>query len=218
MIQCKYQTQNNTIYTVQVNSVLLNSFNVYIDKDYTDKMCKEGCSLFEKNGGCPPYAPHINNILREKIIFISVLLDTKKFPKKVLKSNYYIKWSFTEVLLTPLANKIGKNIKKELQGYFLASGQCIECKPQKCAVKQGYDCQNKQNKTYSLEATGVLVNKVTENYMGMPLQWWDKKDTKKRPSYMMKVVGVTTNQDLEDKDLNNLVIKSIDEQERTTRI
>jgi predicted metal-binding protein len=202
-LKISYKTGKGNLYPIELGWTSVPSENIPYNKKLTDEACRIGCNLYNRNGGCPPFSPDFKKIIKNRKIatIIYVRLSTGEYPLKVLRGNYYIRWSFVEALLTPFLNKFEKiaNLKEKI--IFLSSGFCRKCRNKRCAVKDGNDCRNPSERTFSLEATGVLVTDIAEKYLGFPLFWWDKNDCIYIPPYMTKVVGLIGNQQIDNSEI-----------------
>lgn len=185
-----YITTQGKPYPLEVGFAVVPSTNVPVDDLTTSEACRKGCRLYGRNGGCPPFAPGFNQIPGDELIVLHAKLMTEHFPERVLKGPYYSRWVFVETFLTPLTNRIGKALASSLKGYFLSSGNCHGCRPKRCAVKDNLPCRAPDKKTFSLEATGVLVTELMKGVFGIELQWWQQQDPAYVPDYMNKVVGI----------------------------
>ena len=134
---------------------------------------------------------------------------TKDFPTKVLNGPYYSRWVFVETFITALTNRIGKRLASELGAFFLSSGYCSSCKPKRCAIKEGNSCAKPDAKTYSLEATGVLVTGLMKNLFGVELQWWRPREPHYIPQYMIKVIGLTREKAFEAEETEHTVLSAL---------
>ncbi|MBU2497885.1 MAG: DUF2284 domain-containing protein, partial [Proteobacteria bacterium] len=178
--QLIYETLKGRKYPLELGYGAIPSSFVPIDKKTTVAACKYGCGLYGRNGGCPPFAPNFNEIPGNELLILYARLETKHYPHRVLSGPYYTKWVLIETLLTPLTNRIGRRIAGLLDGYFLSSGNCQVCRPKRCAVKEGKRCRNPEGRSYSLEATGVLVTELMKRFLGIELDWWRKGE----PAYI----------------------------------
>lgn len=185
-----YRTTQGKPYPLQVGFAVVPIGHVRIDIPATTEACKTGCGLYGRNGGCPPFSPNFDDIPGHELLVLYAKLLTKHFPPRVLSGPYYSRWVFVETFLTPLMNRIGRGLAVCLGGYFLSSGNCQLCRPKRCAVKEGLACRKPKGRTYSLEATGVLVTELMKDVFGLELQWWRRDDPVHIPEYMIKVVGL----------------------------
>jgi predicted metal-binding protein len=200
-----YSTTSGSSYPLEFGYSILASSDVPIDIFSVRNACKTGCNLFGRNGGCPPFAPDFPAISRSALFVFYAKLLTRYYPAKVLNGNYYTRWVFVETFLTSLTTKIGKKVAITTDGVFLASGNCHTCRPRRCAVKEGKPCRDIANRTFSLEATGVLLSRLIPNIFSFDLQWWKKNDHNFTPDYMVKAVGITSNNLEEIPDLANKI-------------
>jgi predicted metal-binding protein len=207
MVNILYKSSTGNIYPLELGWVSVPINKVLFDKKLTEKACLNGCKLYNRNGGCPPFAMDFGQIKNsyENITFIYSKLVTKDYPIKILNGNYYVRWSFVEALLTPFMNRFEKIIHIKEHRLFLSSGFCKKCGNKRCAVKTGKECRNPLERTFSLEATGVLVTKVAEEFLGFRLYWWDKKEMKYLPPYMTKIVAVIGNQEINNSEIFSIL-------------
>ncbi|RJR30444.1 MAG: hypothetical protein C4576_33520 [Desulfobacteraceae bacterium] len=204
-----YRTGTGKEYPLELGYGVMKSDMVPVDHAATSEACKSGCNLYSRNGGCPPYAPNFEKLCGKEIIVLYVKIHTRHYPSRVLAGPYYTRWVFVETFLTSLTNKIGKRLAEDLGGCFVSSGNCHSCRPKRCAVKEGGKCRNPIARTYSLEATGVLVTSLMEQCFGIQLQWWRKQEPSYIPEYMVKVVGVTKKTEIDYGIIRNSVVQSL---------
>jgi len=188
-----YRTRQGKPYPIEIGLAVVPVPCVRVDALATTEACKKGCGLYGRNGGCPPFSPEFHEIPGEEMLILYAKLLTEHFPSRVLHGPYYSRWVFVETFMTPLMNRIGRALTSSLGGYFLSSGNCHSCRPKRCAVKDGLNCRKPQVRTYSLEATGVLVTEMMNDIFGLELQWWRRDDPLHIPKYMVKVVGLKGN-------------------------
>ncbi|HUT70230.1 MAG TPA: DUF2284 domain-containing protein [Desulfatiglandales bacterium] len=189
--QIAYNTIKGNTYPLELGYALLSKKLVPTNREFTTNSCIRGCRLYGRNGGCPPFSPSFSEIGGSEILVLYAKISTSYYPHRILHGSYYIRWVFVETILSPFANRLGRRISKTLCGYFISSGHCSACRPRRCAVKDGKNCRNSSERTYSLESTGVLVTKLMEECFDIELQWWRKGEPSYIPGFMVKVVGVT---------------------------
>lgn len=200
-IKASYLTTTGNNYPLEFGYTLLPSKSMPVDFEATTEACRKGCNLYGRNGGCPPFSPNYFSLCKRYCLILYAKINTQDYPSKVLKGPYYTKWVFVETLLTPLTNKIGKCLQRVLGGQFLSSGHCSSCRPQKCAFKEKKPCRKPKERTFSLEATGIIVTELMKDSFDIELQWWDPKVPELIPEYMIKVIGLTSD---ENFNLNNI--------------
>lgn len=209
-----YTTQNKSrSYPIELSAFHLPTDKLPINTHKTTALCKAGCKNYERNGGCPPFAPSCNEIIekfRDSII-VYIKLLTEDYPPTSLSSNHYIRWNFTESFMPRLLRNIIKPITELLAGISLSSGHCSSCRP--CNLKLGNKiCLNPCNRTFSMEATGIDVSSLMATYSNSPIQWWKKDDPLYIPEYQMRVGIIFYNLDKQPPNINSLFtfIKNID--------
>ncbi|MFZ5452505.1 MAG: DUF2284 domain-containing protein [Thermodesulfobacteriota bacterium] len=204
-----HKTSTGNLYPLSLGWVTIPTNKIPYDKELTNRACLAGCNLYNRNGGCPPFSPDFRQILcnynYRVATFIYAKLLTDDYPERVLRGNYYVKWSLVEALLTPLLNrfKIIADLKNDF--LFLSSGFCKGCGNKKCAVKDRKKCRNPLQRTFSLESTGVIVTDVTKKFLGFELYWWNKQDINYIPPYMVKIVALIGNQPIDNSEIMSIL-------------
>lgn len=189
-----YSTTQGKPYPMEVGFAVVPTRHVWVDVAATSEACRTGCRLYGRNGGCPPFSPRFDDIPGDELLVLHARLLTVHFPPRVISGPYYSRWVFVETFLTPLLNRIGGVLAANLGAYFLSSGNCQVCRPKRCAVKEGLPCRKPAGRTFSLEATGVLVTELMKDAFGLDLQWWNRDNPAHIPAYMIKVVGLKGNE------------------------
>ena len=201
----EYTTTTGKIYPLEIGYSSIPSCLVPLDAEATIKACRNGCTLYGRNGGCPPFSKKFSTICKKHFLVLYTKMLTEFYPPKVLNGPYYTRWVFVETFMTSLTNRIGKNLSSALDGYFLSSGHCGSCGPKRCAVKDGKPCRKPNARTYSLEATGILVTELMRNVFDIELQWWRHKEPDYVPKYMAKIVGLTREGPFEAKETEKAI-------------
>jgi predicted metal-binding protein len=211
-----YKTTTGNYYPLKLGYSIISSSSVPVDQDFTNKACRDGCRLFGLNGGCPPNSPNFKKIAKNYLLLLYIMILTDNYPPKVLKGGYYTRWVFVETFITSLTKNLGERIASDLKGYLLGSGHCISCKPKKCSVKIGYRCKDPKKRTFSLESSGVIVTQLMEETFGIKLEWWNPKDPKYIPNYMLKAVGILSNINFGYKRLDKCIESALNYYKATT--
>lgn len=192
LIQIRYKTGSGKIYPMEIGFGQILSSNVPIDLLATRQACQKGCNLYGRNGGCPPFAPSFTEVCEDNLLIVYAKLLTQYYPEKILNGPFYPRWAFVETFMTTFTNSVGKSIARDLNGYFLSSGNCRSCRPKRCAVKEGKNCRNLYTRTFSLESTGIVVTDLIKQLFNFDLQWWKRSELSYIPGYMVKVIGIST--------------------------
>lgn len=204
-----YMTTTGNVYPLEIGHAFVSSRLVPVNKKVTVEACRNGCKLYGRNGGCPPFSPNFSKICQSHFLVLYARMLTKYYPPKVLNGSYYTRWVFVETFMTSLTNRIGKNLASSLDAYFLSSGNCHSCRPKRCAVKDGKPCRKPDARTYSLEATGVLVTELMKDLFDTELQWWRSKEPDYIPKYMMKVIGLTRERVFDAVETKRAILSAI---------
>lgn len=189
-----YKTYNGNEYPVELGFANISAEEVSCDYEYITGLCRQGCKNFNHSGGCPPFAPAFENIAEEysSAILVFARLHSRYKTWRVWQSNnYYIHYRFQDIILSNLLNKMGKWIRELFAQkiYFLGNGYCAGCGNRKCAYKEGVKkCRFPQKRTFSLEATGVNVEKTLKNVFGIELEWYNRNNFR-QVNYLTKAIG-----------------------------
>ena len=207
--EVEYTTTTGKIYPLEIGYSSIPSGLVPVDTKATIKACRNGCRLYGRNGGCPPFSKKFSKIRRSHSLILYAKMLTEFYPPKVLNGPYYTRWVFVETFMTALTNRIGKKLAAALDGYFLSSGHCCACRPKRCAVKDGKPCRKPDARTYSLEATGILVTELMKDVFDIKLQWWRPKEPDYIPEYMAKVIGLTREKAFESDETERAIVAAL---------
>jgi len=209
LFQVEYHTTTGRQYPLEIGYSSITSGLVPVDAKATIKACRNGCKLYGRNGGCPPFSKKFSKICRSHFLILYAKMLTEFYPPKVLNGPYYTRWVFVETFMTSLTNRIGKKLASALDGYFLSSGHCCSCKPKRCAVKDGKPCRKPDARTYSLEATGILVTELMKGVFDIKLQWWRTKQPDYIPEYMVKVIGLTRERSFDVHETKSAIVSAL---------
>jgi len=207
-----YKTTTGRCYPLELAYDSLPSKLISVNGLATTKACKIGCRLYGRNGGCPPLAPTFSEKWGRHALFLYAKILTENYPPKVLNGPYYTRWVFVETFLTALTNRIGRYLSSELDCYYLGSGHCVSCRPKKCSLKQGDPCKKPNARTYSLEATGILVTELMEKLFGIELKWWRPQEKDYIPEYMIKVIGLFREEKFGEPEVSTAILSSLQDE------
>ncbi|MBW2062367.1 MAG: hypothetical protein JRI95_12530 [Deltaproteobacteria bacterium] len=186
-----YKTGSGNQYPVEVLFHVIQTSEIPYNRELTIAACRNGCRLYGRNGGCPPFAPDFRKISLKRHMALVILakLRTEHYPIRVLQGPYYVRWVFIESTITRLLDKLGRETARTFSTIFLGSGHCLGCKNKKCTFKSGTQkCVNPTERIFSMEATGIIVTDLVEQLFGFPLHWWRPDEPSHVPPYMCKVV------------------------------
>ena len=146
------------------------------------------------------------------VVCMGVMVAAPRFLKifrKYAEIIFYTRWVFVETFITALTNRIGKKLASAIDGYFLSSGHCCACRPKRCAVKEEKPCRKPDARTYSLEATGILVTELMKDVFDIKLQWWRPKEPDYIPKYMLKVIGLTREKAFDSDETKGAIMSAL---------
>lgn len=133
-----------------------------------NKISCEACPRYAKgNLACPPYSPYFPDYIkgsdRALVICYRVYMD------QVRETPGEPKYRTAHMLVRGLLFEELYNYRK--QGYIIAgAGPCLACG--KCVAETGGDvCRDPARLIYSLESLGINLISLSENVLGLRLQW-----------------------------------------------
>ncbi|SEF70291.1 Predicted metal-binding protein [Caloramator fervidus] len=165
--------------------------DLIIDVEKVRNLCKEGCPNYGINGGCPPFSPTADILLKnKKFILLIAKTKTKNFSKE--------RFAKTDTTLNKFLKGIGKYFKQKYAVEFLSPEHCTECK--NCTIKEG--CQNKDKRTISITGTGIVLSEVIEKLFNEKLEWAKEKS----PEKLIKIMCIISDKFTEKilSDLQNV--------------
>ncbi|MCX7903835.1 MAG: DUF2284 domain-containing protein [Caloramator sp.] len=169
--------------------------DLVVDIERVRNYCREGCPNFGVNGGCPPFSPTADQLLKDKIFILAM--------GKIYTANYS-KDEFDEAdkSLNRLLKSIGLFFKEKYGVEFLSPEHCTECDV--CTIKTG--CQKPDRRTISITGTGIMLSETIENLFGEKLEWANDM----LPSKLIKIMCIISDKLTEKiiEELKNLSIKN----------
>lgn len=177
-------------YPLSFESKWIDYHDIVFEPDYIESLCKKGCRNYGHSGGCPPFSPKFDTFADEKkqCLLIITKFDSKYKTEKVKASkNRAIHWKFQDVIVAHFLDKIGRAIHAHYQQtFFLGTGYCMGCPGKKCSYKLQEPCRNPEQRTFSMESTGINVIKTVKNTMGETFYWYTKSN--QNVPYLMKAI------------------------------
>ncbi len=150
--------------------------NIKADRATTIKFCQAKCKCFGINGGCPPYSPIFQSLFpRYKNLFIYYLGIEKETLKFIMDNmSNWTALKVTNKILGYMSLRIGNSLEPNLK--FLSSGACKLCRNGSlCNYGRGIKkCKHPEQRRYSLESTGIMVESITKQLFGFKLEWFKK--------------------------------------------
>lgn len=182
--EIKYFNYENQIYPLEVRWDVFKYSDLTLDINQVRKWCSEGCPHYDVNGGCPPYSPTAEELLKDKeFVLLTCKIETKYVNKLDDKSK------FIENLLCDYMDSLGYKIKESLGIEFLNPGHCRGCK--ECTIETG--CKAPERRVYSITGVGIMLGDAIERLFNIPLQWFTKDS---EPEYVTKIMAFLGNSSL----------------------
>ena len=198
----EHKTDNNKfIIKSYIDSI--KTCKVEHDYELTSYYCETGCKNYRGKYSCPPFSDNFSN-LEDKygsmvvLAFVIPYIDVEKTFNMVKAANVICKTKQRHVL-----DKMAKNFK----GYkILENGSCRLCKT--CALQTKEPCRHPDKMRYSLESTGVRVDKLVKKLFNIDLNWYYKGQKDNFPQFQCVVSGILTNDPEYVKDYLSLTVNN----------
>lgn len=171
----------------------------YYDGTITTRACKDGCVNYDKKWSCPPCSKSYLNIENKysSACLLCFYTDLKHYNDI---KNKYLAVKAANVTLKSLVEKCARDLEAYTGGYSLLSGSCRLCKP--CQRKLNLSCKNPDKMRYSMEATGLNVQKICNDFLDHTLLWYKDKTL---PVYTSTVALVLFNYSLKKDEILNFL-------------
>lgn len=167
----------------------------YYEGTIIERSCKDGCVNYNKKWSCPPCSSSYLNIEKKYSSACLLCFYTELKHYNDIK-NKYLAVKAANVTLKALAEKCARDLEIYTDGYSLLSGSCRLCKP--CQRKLNLPCKHPNKMRYSMEATGLNVQKICIDFLDHTLLWYKNKTL---PEYTSSVVLVLLDHALNKDDI-----------------
>ena len=110
-----YKTKSGNQYPVEILYKEIETDLIPYNRELTLAACKNGCSLYGRNGGCPPFSPDFLTFRLKypSALIILAKMRTEYFPEKVLKGPYYVRWVFVETTISRFLDRLGRKMAEK---------------------------------------------------------------------------------------------------------
>lgn len=163
--------------------------------DQVREWCREGCPNYAKNGGCPPYSPTAEELLRDKDF---ILLTCKIYTRDIDAFRPEDKIELMEGILDSFMDELGYKARERLGMDFLNPGYCRGCK--ECTIESG--CKSPGRRVYSITGTGILLADTIKNLFNEELLWLKNGE---EPEYYIKIMAFLPKKDHQLSDIEKLL-------------
>ena len=187
---------------IKIKVRLFNDISIlkdYYEGSVTAHFCKEGCVNYDKKWSCPPCSNSYLNIEKKYSSACLLCFYTELKHYNDIK-NKYLAIKAANVTLKSLVEKSARDLEAYAGGYSLLSGSCRLCKP--CQRKLNLPCKNPDKMRYSMEATGLNVQKICNDFLDHTLLWYKNKTL---PAYTSTIALVLFNYSLKIDEILNFL-------------
>lgn len=131
------------------------------------------CRCYDNNWCCPPFTENQTDIWNKydniKLIMIKMNFTHEAYEKEFTPETI-MEYAFdfhhgAKMKIEPELYEL----EKELNGYFLTSGPCVNCG--QCQRILGKDCVMPNKRKYAMESLGADVKAIVKQYFDLDLQW-----------------------------------------------
>ena len=187
------KTPNRTI-EIGVYSEFVPKADVIVDRQTFSELCKK-CRNYGKKYACPPKSPGFDSICAKEGLFVVLF---KCNLEQIKNTSEYNKIRIANSVMKSRIDRLMRKLEAETGLRFLSSGSCRLCK--KCNLEKNLPCKYPAKMRFSLESTGINVEKLSGALFGIPLLWYNPKNHK-APEYTCVVAGLMCDK----KELPSLV-------------
>lgn len=173
-----YEYENNN-YNLEIKYDLFNYGDLPLNIEQVRQWCKEGCSNYNTNGGCPPFSPKASDALKDKT-FILLFCKIKTSQVKVL--SLQDKMDLIQKILYSFMNTLGYKVSDLYDIDFLNAGHCTACDI--CTIHSG--CKNPEKRVYCITGLGIMLGDAIEKLFEEKLIWSTGGE---EPPHIIKIMG-----------------------------
>lgn len=193
----KHYLYDNNSYDLQIKWDSFDYKDLPLNIDQVRDWCKDGCSNYNTNGGCPPFSPTASDLLKDKT-FILLLCKIKTCQISDLSLNDKIE--LIQKILYSFMDSLGYKISDLYNIDFLNAGHCSACDI--CTIHSG--CKNPKKRVYCITGSGIMLGDAIEKLFEEKLQWFAGGE---EPLEVIKIMGFLSG--LESsflvEELNNII-------------
>lgn len=146
--------------------------DIQLDADYVRTLCKQ-CKNHGVAGGCPPVAPTFDKLKSSYPHCLVYWLEiTPEDYKQFHHMPVYYQLTTGDYMTANMMVRLCKgwlSVAGE-DAYWIGAGNCRACKGKKCPHKETGVCTKPNERTYSMEATGINVCRLM-HFAGVDLVW-----------------------------------------------
>ncbi|MCJ7689843.1 MAG: DUF2284 domain-containing protein, partial [Clostridiaceae bacterium] len=160
----KNYSYENKNYDLEIKYDSFNYKDLPLNIDKVRQWCKEGCSNYNTNGGCPPFSPIASDVLKDKTF---ILLFCKIKTSQVEVPSLQGKMDLIQKILYSFMNTLGYKVSGQYDIDFLNAGHCTACDI--CTIHSG--CKNPEKRVYCITGLGIMLGDAIEKLFEEKLMW-----------------------------------------------
>jgi predicted metal-binding protein len=168
---------------IEVYSGFISKEDIVVDRQGFTELCKK-CKNYGKKYACPPKSPNFLDLCSKGGLFIVMF---KCNLEQIKNTSEFNKIRIANSVMKSRIDKLMRELEAKTALKFLSSGSCRLCK--KCNLEKNLPCKYPGKMRFSLEATGINVDEMTENLFGIPLLWYNPQKHR-APEYTCVVAGL----------------------------
>jgi predicted metal-binding protein len=136
---------------------------IKINKNFFEKMCKEGCDKYGKHYGCPPGSPSFEAYTGKAENFLVLMFCASQKVKS--GANF----EEIEKLVYPKIDKVLRDLEKISGTKHIAARSCKLCEP--CQREKNLSCKHQDKIRNCTVSLGIDCRDIAENIFHKPLVW-----------------------------------------------
>ncbi|MCW2278251.1 DUF2284 domain-containing protein [Heliophilum fasciatum] len=168
----------NHVYPIEIGIKKVAYDDVRYEPELIRGLCLKHCKNFGLSGKCPPKAPLFPDLADpgDELVFIYATFYPQFKTVAVQRCRQiYVHWRSQDQILTALLHQLGSKLGEQFPGWVLGAGHCRRCDRKKCTVTTDPGtCAHPQQRTFSMEATGINVVSMVQEHFGITLRWYKR--------------------------------------------
>lgn len=143
MYNATYVAANGNEYVFNIGAGIVQTSTIWYNRRMTEQACRKACNNFASAGGCPPRAPHFEDLRLHypEAYVVYAVFTTDQVPERLLKIPQwaFVSMTFQDALLSRFMNYVGNNLKAELDKFCFGASLtpfCPDCVGGYCPTKK----------------------------------------------------------------------------------
>jgi predicted metal-binding protein len=167
-------------------------------------LCRAGCKNYARKWSCPPYSPTFGSAFSGYKSALLILLHSN--PNQYCDiADDWLRVKKTNSTQKSLVESILRGLERDLPGVCLLNGSCGLC--ESCSCPANLPCADIVNRRFSMEAVGLNVTRISEDYFNHRLLWYRPKEV---PEYTSVISCILSNRQISDSVIRGYLKKGYD--------